>query len=234
MRVLAVGAHPDDLDLLCGGTLARFVREGHEVTMCHATLGDKGSYSESSESISRIRRAEAQRSAEICGATYETLGLEDAEVCSADTRQRRLAVDLIRTVRPDLIITHAPGDYMSDHTETSKLVVDSSFHATLPLYGTGTPHHNKVTPVYYMDTVAGLGFNPSEFVDVSDVIDVKAAMLAAHQSQLTWLHDHDGVDIVGQMRTSAAYRGYQCGVAFAEGFTPCLTWLRATTYRLLP
>src|SRR5438045_2589106 len=60
MRVLAVGAHPDDLEILCGGTLARFVREGHEVVMCHATLGDRGSFVHTSEEIGRIRREEAR------------------------------------------------------------------------------------------------------------------------------------------------------------------------------
>ena len=67
MRVLAVGAHPDDLEILCGGTLARFVQEGHEVVMCHATRGDRGSFVHSSEEIARIRGAEARRATEICG-----------------------------------------------------------------------------------------------------------------------------------------------------------------------
>jgi hypothetical protein len=66
------------------------------------------------------------------------------------------------------------------------------------------------------------------------VIDVKAAALEAHKSQLTWLRDHDGIDVVDQMRTAAHYRGMQCGAAYAEGFVPCQTWLRGTTRRLLP
>ena len=85
-----------------------------------------------------------------------------------------------------------------------------------------------------METVAGLGFAPTEFVDVSEVIDVKTAMLGAHESQLTWLRDHDGVDIVEQMRTAARFRGHQCGVAHAEGFIACQRWLRARPRRLLP
>ena len=60
MRVLAVGAHPDDLEILCGGTLARFVQEGHEVVMCHATLGDRGSFVHTSEEIAQIRGEEAR------------------------------------------------------------------------------------------------------------------------------------------------------------------------------
>ena len=234
MRILAVGAHPDDLEILCGGTLARFVREGHEVVMCHASRGDRGSFVHTSEEIARIRGDEALRAARVAGAGYATLGFSDGEILAADPDQRRAVVDLVREVRPDLIITHSPGDYMSDHDEISKLVFDCSFHATLPLFETAKPHHTAVTPIYYMETVMGLGFVPTEFVDVSDTIEVKVAMLEAHESQLTWLRDHDGVDIVEQMRTTTRFRGQQCGVAYAEGFRPCAAWLRGTTRRLLP
>jgi LmbE family N-acetylglucosaminyl deacetylase len=234
MKVLAVGAHPDDLEILCGGTLARFVNEGHEVVMCHATLGDRGSYVHTSEEIAAIRSRESKRAAEICGAEEATLGLHDGEVSAADPEQRRLVVDLVRDARPDLIITHYPHDYMSDHNEISKLVFDCSFHATLPLFETGKPHHDKVTPIYYMETIMGVAFQPTEYVDVTDVIDKKRAMLEAHETQLTWLRDHDGVDIVEEMRAATRFRGLQCGVKFAEGFVPCAAWLRGTTKRLLP
>lgn len=234
MRVLAVGAHPDDLEILCGGTLARYVREGHEVVMCNATKGDRGSYVHTSEEVARIRLAEAKRAAEICGAEHVTLGLRDCEVNAGDMKQRILVVDLVREARPDVIITHSQGDYMVDHNEISRLVFDASFLASVPLLETGKPHHSAVPPIYFMDTVTGLGFNPTEFVDVTATIDVKVKMLEAHESQLTWLKDHDDVDIVENMRIATAYRGFQAGVKYAEGFTPCLTWLRGTTKRLLP
>ncbi len=234
MKVLAVGAHPDDLEILCGGTLARFAQDGYEVVMCHVSRGDRGSFVHTSEEISRIRSEEARRAAEICGAEATTLGQSDGDVNAADPEQRRLMIDLVRETQPELIITHHPGDYMGDHNETSKLVFDCSFHATLPLLETTKPNYRNVTPIYYMDTLMGLGFQPSEYVDVSAVIDTKTAMLEAHQSQLTWLRDHDGVDVVEQMRTVSRFRGLQCGVEYAEGFVPCLTWLRPTTSRLLP
>jgi LmbE family N-acetylglucosaminyl deacetylase len=234
VRVLAVGAHPDDLEILCGGTLARFVAEGHEVVMCNATLGNRGSFEHTSEEIARIRLAEARRAAELCGAEHVTLGFSDADVNAHDREQIRAVIDLVREARPDLVITHSPNDYMGDHNEISKLVFDASFHATLPLFETARPHPARVTPIYFMDTVMGLGFQPTEYVDVTATIETKAQMLAAHESQLTWLRDHDGVDVVEQMRTTARFRGQQCGVAYAEGFAPCLTWLRGTTRRLLP
>ena len=107
-------------------------------------------------------------------------------------------------------------------------------HATLPLLETGKPHHDVVAPIFYMDTIMGIGFQPTEYVDVTNAIDTKVAMLKAHSTQLTWLRDHDGVDIVEQMKTTTRFRGQQCGVEYAEGFVPCLTWLRTRPRRLLP
>jgi LmbE family N-acetylglucosaminyl deacetylase len=85
-----------------------------------------------------------------------------------------------------------------------------------------------------METIMGLGFAPTEYVDVSHHIETKVAMLEAHESQLTWLRDHDDVDILEQMKTATRFRDLQCGVHDAEGFVQCLTWLRGTTRRLLP
>ena len=220
MRVLAVGAHPDDLEILCGGTLARFVQEGHDVVMCHATRGDRGSFVHTSEEIARIRGGEARRAAEICGAEYATLGFSDAEINAADRDQQRAVTDVIREARPDLILTHSQGD--------------CSFYAALPLYETRKPYHSEITPIYFIETIMGHGFQPREFVDISNTFDTKVAMLQAHESQLVWLKDHNDVDIVEQMKTVSRFRGQQCGVTYAEGFVSCLTHLRGTTRRLLP
>ncbi|MGH3005236.1 MAG: PIG-L deacetylase family protein, partial [Gaiellaceae bacterium] len=177
MRVLGVGAHPDDLEILCGGTLARYVEERHDVVMCHATKGDRGSFEYTSEEVARIRHGEAGRAAEIAGAEHVSLGLSDGEVDASDPAQRRLVVDLVRDTRPDVIITHSTGDYMADHNEISKLVFDSSFLSSLPLYDTGKPYHSVVPPIYFMETVMGLGFRPTEFVDVTGTMDKKVRML---------------------------------------------------------
>ena len=179
--------------------------------MCHASRGDRGSFVHTSEEISRIRSEEAGRAAEICGAEATTLGQSDGDVNAADPEQRRLMIDLVRETQPELIITHHPGDYMGDHNETSKLVFDCSFHATLPLLETTKPNYRNVTPIYYMDTLMGLGFQPTEYVDVSAVIDTKTVMLEAHQSQLTWLRDHvkdaKGILIVPQLLKAAFFFG---------------------------
>jgi LmbE family N-acetylglucosaminyl deacetylase len=202
--------------------------------MCHATRGNRGSFVHTSEEIAEIRGGEARAAAEAAGAEYATLGFSDSDVNASDREQQRAVVDLVREARPELIITHYPADYMSDHNEISRLVFDASFHATLPLLETGKPHHDVVPPIFYMDTIMGIGFQPTEYVDVTGTIDTKVAMLEAHESQLTWLRDHDGVDIVEQMKTTTRFRGQQCGVEYAEGFVPCLTWLRTRPRRLLP
>lgn len=240
MRVLAVGAHPDDLEILCGGTLARFVAEGHSVVMCHVSDGNCGSFEIEPPELARVRNEEAAAAAAVIGARHEHLGLNDGEVSAADRSQQHLVVQLFRDVRPDVVITHSPDDYMVDHNETSKLIFDCSFLASLPHYGPKSNDGSKnkataeVAPLYYMETVGGIGFAPHEYVDISAVFDQKVAMLEEHRSQLTWLSEHDHVDMVDQIRTVARYRGYQCGVTYAEGFVPSRVWLRARAYRLLP
>jgi LmbE family N-acetylglucosaminyl deacetylase len=234
MRVLAVGAHPDDLAILCGGTLARYAAAGHDVTMVDVTRGDRGSFIHTSEQIAAIRAEESAAAAAVIGATYVALGLSDGEVLSQDRRQREMAIDVVRQTRPDVIISHSPNDYMADHVAVAQLVFDASFLASLPLLQTSQPAHVAVPPLYRMDTLAGVGFEPAEWVDISDVMEIKVRALEAHQSQLTWLRDHDGVDIVEQVRVTGRFRGGQCGVAYAEGFVPVLTWLRGRTYRVLP
>jgi LmbE family N-acetylglucosaminyl deacetylase len=234
MRVLAVGAHPDDLVILCGGTLARYAAAGHEITMVDVTRGDRGSFVHTSEEIARIRASESARAAETIGATYVGLGLSDGEVFSQERAQRALVIDLIRDARPDVIITHSPNDYMADHNEVSRLVFDASFLATLPLLETARAAHDQVTPLFFLDTLAGLDFRPTEWVDISETIETKLDMLRAHESQLRWLREHDGVDIVEQVRTTSAFRGNQAGVTYAEAFRASDAWLRVRTKRMLP
>jgi LmbE family N-acetylglucosaminyl deacetylase len=234
MKVLAVGAHPDDLEILCGGTLRRCVERGDHVVMCHASRGDRGAFARSRDEVASVRFQEAGAAAAIAGAAHVCLGFSDAEIDASDRDQRTAVVDLVREHRPELIITHGPSDYMGDHNEISRLVFECSFHATLPLLESKRPAHDVVAALYYMDTLAGVGFVPSDYVDVSAAIEVKRQMLEAHVSQLAWLRAHDGVDVVADMLTATRYRGMQCGVAYAEGFKACRAWLRQTPRRVLP
>ncbi|HEY0416136.1 MAG TPA: PIG-L family deacetylase [Gaiellaceae bacterium] len=234
MRVLAVGAHPDDLEILCAGTLVRYVREGHEVVMCHVGSGDKGSTTHTREEIAAVRLREARRAAALAGAEHRTLGLPDTEVSAADPAQRRALVELLRQVRPDVVVTHHPDDYMGDHRQVSALVFDTTMTATLPLLETESRHLERIPPLFYMDTLAGIGFAPQEYVDVTAAIEVKLEMLAAHESQCAFLSDGGARSILDEVRTVARFRGIQAGVEYAEGFVQAHAWHRGTTRRLLP
>ena len=139
------------------------------------------------------------------------------------------------------IPVYNPDDYMPDHTAVSRLVFDASFTATLPnytdypyIYSSENGAPAKLVPIYYMDTLAGVNFNPTMYVDVSDTIDLKIKMLNCHESQIVWMRDHDHIDFPDMVKTCSRYRGYQSGSEYAEGFTQCQVYLKGTTKRLLP
>lgn len=127
-----------------------------------------------------------------------------------------------------------PDDYMPDHAAASKLVFDASFCATLPNYEPKTETPARLVPIYYMDTLAGVDFVPTEFVDITEEIELKLRMLECHESQVVWMRDHDHIDFPDMVRTCSKYRGYQCGATYAEGFRQCNEYLKNTTKRLLP
>lgn len=233
MNVLAVGAHPDDLEILCGGTLALCARRGDAVTMMVATDGSAGHARIPPTELASIRRREAEAAAAVIGARFVWLGLRDEFVFN-DELTRLLLLDGIRAAAPELILTHSPDDYHPDHRAVSRAVFDASFVMGLP--NVVTPHAAVpgVPAVAYFDTLAGQGFLPTEYVDITPVWETKQRMLAAHATQVDWLRDHDGIDIAGFMETTARFRGLQCGVGFAEGFRHADTWPRVRPRRLLP
>ncbi|HUT56251.1 MAG TPA: PIG-L family deacetylase [Phycisphaerae bacterium] len=233
LRVLAVGAHPDDLELLCGGTLARYAELGHQVVMVHLLNGDKGHYKLSSYEVAKTRAAEAQAAGAVIGAEVLTLGIPDCELV-ADLATRRRVIDLIRQVRPDVVITHAPNDYMADHTAASRLVCDATFFSTVPLLATQHKPNDKVAPVFFMDTVAGVDFLPTEYVDITGCFETKRQMLSCHRSQLAYLAEHDKIDFLEFMEAINRFRGLQCGVRYAEAFRQYEAWARKAPRRLLP
>ena len=143
-------------------------------------------------------------------------------------------IKIIRDEKPDVIITHHPEDYCSDHRETSKLVFKTSFDATCPHFMPECGEVTELTPLYYTDTDQGINMIPTEYVDITDEMDTKEKMLACHESQVVWLKEHDGYDVVLEQRKLAATRGTQCGVKYAEGFTPALVSGRLKPYRVLP
>lgn len=234
MRVLAIGAHPDDIEIQCAGTLIKCLKRGDEVFACHLSDGDMGHVEIMPEELGKIRREEARKAGTFAGFRVIWGGFHDLDIFADNREARDKVVEIIREVEPDFIITHNPEDYMPDHTATSKLVFDASFAASIPHYPCRLTNVVPVVPIFYMESESGFGFTPTEFVDITEEMEIKRQMFAFHESQVKWLLDHDNVDFVEKVEIAARYRGYQCGAKYAEAFRPCLADQKVVTKRLLP
>ncbi len=234
MRVLAIGAHPDDIEIACSGTLAKCVKRGDTVIVCHACSGNLGHVVIPPDELAVMRANEAKKAGSLAGIEVIYGGFDDLDIYDNNKEARDKMVEIIKYADPDFIITHNPDDYMPDHTAVSRLVFDASFTATVPSYDQNNKNVAKLVPIYYMDTLAGVNFVPTEFVDVTEEIDLKIKMLECHESQIVWMRDHDGIDFPDMVRTCSRYRGYQCGAEYAEGFRQYQGYLKGTTKRLLP
>ncbi len=232
MNVLAIGCHPDDIEISCCGTLAKCVKRGDKVTVCHVANGNMGHEIIKPDELREMRAKEAKKAGSLAGIEVVSLDIGDLLPNGCDIAQRDKVMELIRKVQPDFIITHSPTDYMPDHLAVSKLVFDASFAASVPQYGVGGK--SAVVPIFYMDNLAGMNFNPTEYVDITDEIELKIEMLECHESQLKWMRDHDHIDFAEFVRTCSRFRGLQCGVGYAEGFTQELVWPKVVARRLLP
>jgi N-acetylglucosamine malate deacetylase 1 len=233
MNILAIGAHPDDIELLCSGTLALYSKKGHEIFMCNFCDGNKGSLVYSSEELAKIRRKEAEESAKLIGAKLIWGGMSDGEVV-LDLSSRIKMTDIIRQANPDVVITHHPSDYMPDHVNVSKLVSEAAYLASIKLWNTSYPSIDREPILYYMDTLAGINFDPIEYVDITSTIDIKISMMLKMKSQLGWLKKMHNTDSEEFIKTVAAFRGYQAGVPFAEAFVQQQKYPFGLTKRVLP
>ena len=226
-RILALHAHPDDIELQCAGTLLRLRQSGCPVTVATMTAGDCGSAELGSEEIAAVRRGEAKRSAELLGAEYVCLEFRDLSIV-VDNDSRRRVTEIIRRARPEIVITAPPVDYMSDHEMTSRLVRDACFNAPIPNYKTHqwdpAPPIGRIPHLYYVDAIEGVDYfgrplEPEFIVDVSAVFERKLEMLACHDSQRSWLRRQHGLDeYLESCRRWSAARGRQIGAEYGEGF----------------
>ena len=225
MDILSIHAHPDDAEILAGGTLALLVQLGHRITIVTMTAGDCGSAEHGPEEIAAIRKGEATAAAAVIGACYRWAGFDDLGVFNNDASRRKVC-GLIRELRPQLVLTASPIDYHCDHEATSVLVRDACFAASVPNYrvpGGGAPL-DAIPHLYFMDSIEGTdregrALTGGFFVNVGTAFDRKRQMLACHESQRAWLRKQHGIDdYVLQMEQWTRARGQQCGVEFAEGF----------------
>ena len=225
-RVLAILPHPDDMEILCAGTLLRLRALGYEIHAATMTPGDKGSATLPRQEIAAIRREEARRGAETVGASsYRCLEFTDVEI-TFDNPSRRQVAALLRAVDPFLVFTTPPSDYMFDHEITSHLVRDACFNAPIRNYETDAEDSpsSGIPYLYYTDAIEGHDIygDPSRvtcIVDISAQIEQKIEALKCHDSQRAWLQKQHGMDnYIESMKSWSARRGQQIGAAYAEAF----------------
>jgi LmbE family N-acetylglucosaminyl deacetylase len=225
--ILAIHAHPDDIEILAGGTMALLAAAGHRVVFVSMTPGDCGSHQHGPDEIAGIRRREAASAARLAGAEYRCAEFRDLAVFSDDPSRRRVT-EILRQVQPTLVLTSSPVDYMCDHEATSTLVRDACFAAPAPNYRTNAPDAAAAIPaiphLYFMDSVGGVDrenrpIAPDFFVNVEKVFSMKKAMLAEHRSQREWLRQHHGIDeYLEMMERWTRSNGRRACVELAEGF----------------
>ena len=194
LRILIIGAHPDDADIKAGGTAAKWCALGHVVRLVSLTDGGAGHQSERGPSLARRRRAEAEAAASVIGATYEVGDVPDGTL---DDRleSRHRVIRLIRGFRPDLIITHRATDYHPDHRFAGLLVQDAAYLLTVPAVCPETPHLASSPVILYLSDAfrKPCRFEPHVAVDIEGEFDRLVAMLHCHRSQFyEWLPYNTG------------------------------------------
>ncbi len=233
MRVLAVGAHPDDLEISCAGALALYADRGDKVIMVVTTNGEVGSPSLPKNEIAEIRRQEALASASVIGAELIWMNHRD-EFLFSNEQTRLDFLNVVRRARPDVILTHTPSDYHPDHRATSQILWDIRVMTTVPNIMTEAPPCDKIPEIYYYDTLAGIDFVPQHYVDISKTFQLKKQMLACHKSQSLWLENQYKISYLDFIEYVGRFRGLQCGTQYAECFQISPTWPKRFDGVLLP
>jgi len=189
LRLLIIGAHPDDADYAAGGTAALYRVRGHVVRMVSLTNGDAGHHEQSGSKLAQRRSGEANAAGAVIGAIYHLFDIHDGEL-QPSLENRAKVIQLIRSFEPDLILTHRPNDYHPDHRYTSQLVQDAAYMVTVPAVVPGTKHLTANPVIAYLpdEFQKPYPFQPTIAVDVGPVVDNIVDMLHCHTSQFyEWL-----------------------------------------------
>lgn len=198
MKILAIGAHPDDIEVGCAGTLAKYAQQGHEIHLLIMTDGAKGGDAAG-------RREEQLRASESLQPKSLTWGgYEDTQLMPHMNEMVHDIEQIMDRIGPDFIFVHYEDDTHQDHRALSKATVSATRYVRNVLFYEGPTSQN---------------FAPTVFVDIKETIVRKASMLVAHQSQVMKTNI-EGLSIVDVIRATAMFRGIQGRVQFAEGFMP--------------
>jgi len=185
LRLLILGAHPDDAEFHAGGLAVIYRQLGHVVKMVSVTNGGAGHHIQSGQQLVDIRRAEAAAAGRVIGAEYVTWDFPDGSLLPT-LEVREQIIREIRTFRPDLVLTHRTNDYHPDHRAVGQAVQDASYMVTVPLVVADTPilEHDPVV-AYMVDTFTKpCPFEPDVIIDIAPHIDTIARMLDCHRSQV--------------------------------------------------
>ena len=235
MRVLAIGAHPDDLEFRCAGTLARYAGRGDKVFMVTTTIAELGNFELRRAETAAVRQREAAESAALIGAEYIGLKFEDNTVNPYDPVQQRTFVDLVRFTQPDVILCHHPQDYHTDHRNVPELVIYTAPLTGLTEWPTEHPAWLGSPAVYFYANSGGSYFDPTHYVDISSVFETKVAMLKSHASQLDFLKRYFNMEVLETLEIEGRFWGMQAGVRYAEAFVQYKGYGRGNlTVRHLP
>lgn len=240
MNILAIGAHPDDVETMCAGTLAKYASQGHKVFIATATSGNIGSAVHSMEEIARIRKQEAANSAALIGAEYICLDYDD-EMFFEAKEVRLKFINLVRHCKADVIFTHSLHDYNPDHMLTAKIICDIAVMIPIAHLKTEEEPYDVIPSIWHWEPVNGMGFQPTDYVDITDFYETKMKMLDCMESQKAWMSANyaslrdDEERFFDTIRILSEFRGMQCGVKYAEGFVRSLDGMRTRfTERVLP
>ncbi len=189
---LAIAAHPDDIEFVMAGTLLVLKEAGYEIHYMNLSTGNCGSTVYDSEQTAAIRLEEARASARLLGAAFHEPICNDFEIFYSPVLLKQVA-EVVREVKPGVILTHSPVDYMEDHMNTSRLAVTAAFIRGIANYPTDNPPGGNYNCAVYHATPHGLHgplgerIEPGFFVDTTSVHDVKMEALREHKSQQEWL-----------------------------------------------
>lgn len=222
--VLCLVAHPDDAEFQCAGTLALLADKGWKIVIATMTPGQAGSAVLGPEEISAIRRVEAANSAALLNGSYYCLESEDVFI-TYDKPTLLRAIELIRKVRPTIVFTASPSDYMVDHEIASKIAMTACLASGIPnIKIDGTSPYPFIPYLYYCEPTFGLDIYGNEIkskihVDISSKIETKERMLVCHKSQRDWLLKISGVDdyLISMLEFSKK-EGKEIKRDYAEGF----------------